>query len=123
MNILLNTLKVLQIVCAFVMIGLILMQQGKGATAGATFGGGASGSLFGASGSATFLSRATAILATIFFVCTLVLAYYGNRGNASDSSVLSRLPAAEAPASAAAPAAASSNAVGMTPSSAPASAN
>ena len=99
MNIILNILQVLQVVCALVMIGLILMQQGKGATAGATFGGGASGSLFGASGNATFLSRTTAILATIFFVCTLVLAYYGNRGNAGDSSILSRLPAAESAAS------------------------
>ena len=98
MNIILNILQVLQVVCALVMIGLILMQQGKGATAGATFGGGASGSLFGASGNATFLSRTTAILATIFFVCTLVLAYYGNRGNAGDSSILSRLPAAESAA-------------------------
>lgn len=106
MNILLTILLVVQVICAFTMIGLILMQQGKGANAGATFGGGASGSLFGSSGSATFLSRTTAVLATIFFACTLVLAYLGNRGNASGSSVLSNLPIAQqttaAPASAAA---------------------
>jgi preprotein translocase subunit SecG len=123
MNILLNILLVVQVVSALVMIGLILMQQGKGATAGATFGSGASGSLFGASGSATFLSRTTAILATVFFVCTLVLAYYGNRGNVADNSVLSRLseaaPAASAPALAAS-AAASRDAASMIPGNAPA---
>ena len=105
------------------MIGLILMQQGKGATAGATFGGGASGSLFGASGNATFLSRTTAILATVFFASTLVLAYYGNRGNASETSVLNRLseaaPAASATASAAS-ATASRDSASMIPSNAPA---
>ena len=83
-----------QILAALGMIGLILVQHGKGADMGAAFGSGASGSLFGSSGNATFLSRATAVLATVFFICTLVLAYYGNRGNASGSSVLSNLPAA-----------------------------
>ena len=121
MNILLNILLVVQVVSALVMIGLILMQQGKGATAGATFGGGASGSLFGASGNATFLSRTTAILATVFFASTLVLAYYGNRGNASETSVLNRLseaaPAASATASAAS-AAASRDSASMIPSNA-----
>ena len=92
-------------ISALVMIVLILMQQGKGASAGATFGSGASGSLFGSSGSATFLSRTTAILATIFFACTLVLAYYGNLGASSGSSVLSRLPATVPPSPASAPAA------------------
>ncbi|MDO4794678.1 MAG: preprotein translocase subunit SecG [Brachymonas sp.] len=133
MNILFNILLVVQVISALVMIGLILMQQGKGATAGATFGSGASGSLFGSSGSATFLSRTTAILATVFFACTLVLAYYGNRGNAGGSSVLDQLPkvATTAPAaassvggaSAAAPeasAAASHDAASMIPGNAPA---
>lgn len=55
-------------------IGLVLMQQGKGADAGATFGGGASGSVFGAQGSATFLSKTTAIFATLFFITSLSLA-------------------------------------------------
>lgn len=55
-------------------IGLVLMQQGKGADAGAAFGSGASGTLFGAQGSASFLSRATAVLATLFFVSSLSLA-------------------------------------------------
>lgn len=94
MSILLKVLLALQVICALVMIILILMQQGKGASAGATFGSGASGSLFGASGNATFLSRTTAVLATIFFASTLVLAYYGTAGGSSESSVLSRLPAA-----------------------------
>ena len=118
MNILLNILLVVQVISALVMIGLILMQQGKGATAGATFGGSASGCLFGASGNAT-----TASMATVFFASTLVLAYYGNRGNASDTSVLNRLseaaPAASATASAAS-AAASRDSASMIPSNAPA---
>lgn len=118
MNILFNILLVVQVISALVMIGLILMQQGKGATAGATFGSGASGSLFGSSGSATFLSRTTAILATVFFACTLVLAYYGNRSNAGGSSVLDSLPKA-APTAAASAAGAASTAVSA--ASAPAS--
>ena len=60
------------------MIGLVLIQHGKGADMGAAFGSGASGSLFGATGSANFLSRTTAVLAAVFFVCTLALAYFGN---------------------------------------------
>lgn len=56
-------------------IGLVLMQHGKGADAGAAFGSGASGTVFGAQGSASFLSRATAVLATVFFITSLTLAY------------------------------------------------
>jgi len=79
------------------MIGLILVQHGKGADMGAAFGSGSSGSLFGASGSANFLSRTTAILATVFFVCTLALAYFGNLRPTSSSSVLESVaPAAPA---------------------------
>jgi preprotein translocase subunit SecG len=70
------------------MIGLILVQHGKGADMGAAFGSGGSGSLFGASGSANFLSRTTAVLATVFFVCTLALAYFGNLRPTSSGSVL-----------------------------------
>lgn len=122
MNILFNILLVVQVISALVMIGLILMQQGKGATAGATFGSGASGSLFGSSGSATFLSRATAILATVFFACTLVLAYYGNRGNASGgSSVLDQLPKAASTAPSAAASAADAASAAAPAASAPAS--
>jgi preprotein translocase subunit SecG len=63
------------VVVALVIIGLVLMQHGKGADMGAAFGSGASGSLFGASGSANFLSRSTGILAAVFFATSLTLAY------------------------------------------------
>ena len=66
-----NLLFVLQILSAIVMIGLVLIQHGKGADMGASFGSGASGSLFGATGSANFLSRSTAVCATVFFAATL----------------------------------------------------
>ena len=77
-----------QMLSALAMIVLILVQHGKGADMGAAFGSGGSGSLFGATGSANFLSRATAVLATVFFVCTLALAYFGNLRPASTGSVL-----------------------------------
>ena len=73
-----NLVLALQIVTALVMIGLVLIQHGKGADMGASFGSGASGSLFGATGSANFLSRSTAVCAAVFFVCTLSLAYTSN---------------------------------------------
>jgi preprotein translocase subunit SecG len=66
---------VIHILLGLGIIGLVLMQQGKGADAGATFGGGASGSVFGAQGAASFLSRTTAILATMFFITSLGLAW------------------------------------------------
>ena len=78
MNIVMNLVLALQIVTALVMIGLVLIQHGKGADMGASFGSGASGSLFGATGSANFLSRSTAVCAAVFFVCTLSLAYTAN---------------------------------------------
>jgi preprotein translocase subunit SecG len=65
----------LHVVIALVIIGLVLLQHGKGADMGSGFGGGASSSLFGATGSANFLSRATAVLATMFFLTSLGLAY------------------------------------------------
>ncbi|HTQ75604.1 MAG TPA: preprotein translocase subunit SecG [Burkholderiales bacterium] len=66
---------VVDVIVALCIIGLVLLQHGKGADVGAAFGSGASGSLFGASGSANFLSRTTAIMAVIFFLTTFVLAY------------------------------------------------
>ena len=66
-------------------IGLVLLQRGKGAEAGAALGGGASGSVFGARGSANFLSRSTAILATAFFVSSLVLAYLASNRDVPSS--------------------------------------
>ncbi len=76
MNIVITIILTVQLLAAVAMIGLILVQHGKGADMGAAFGSGGSGSLFGASGSANFLSRTTAILATVFFVSTLALAYF-----------------------------------------------
>ena len=73
------------VLLAITMILLILLQQGKGATAGAGFGAGASGTVFGAQGSASFLSRATAMLATLFFVTSLTLAYFASQGPQSTS--------------------------------------
>ena len=98
MNLLMNLVVALQIIAALVMIGLVLVQHGKGADMGASFGSGASGSLFGATGSANFLSRSTAVCAFVFFVCTLSLAYFSNdRSGAPVGSVLDR-PAMGAPA-------------------------
>lgn len=88
MSMLVNVILTVQILTALGMIGLILIQHGKGADMGAAFGSGSSGSLFGASGSANFLSRTTAVLAAVFFVCTLALAYFGNARPASTGSVL-----------------------------------
>lgn len=90
MNIFSTLLLVLQIGAAVAMIGLILVQHGKGADAGAAFGSGGSGSasLFGASGSANFLSRTTAVLATVFLVSTLMLASVGSKRPVSSGSVL-----------------------------------
>ena len=68
-------LTVLQILVAVGLIGLILLQQGKGADAGAAFGSGGSGTIFGSRGSASFLSRATAVLAVVFFSNSIALAY------------------------------------------------
>ncbi|WP_225784983.1 preprotein translocase subunit SecG [Xenophilus sp. Marseille-Q4582] len=103
MNVMLNLLMAVQMISAVVMVGLILLQHGKGADMGAAFGSGSAGSLFGASGSANFLSRTTAVLATVFFACTLALAYFGNARPAGGGSLLERAPvtapAAPAPAS------------------------
>ncbi|MBP6224391.1 MAG: preprotein translocase subunit SecG [Rhizobacter sp.] len=98
MNLMLNLVVIVQILAALVMIGLVLVQHGKGADMGASFGSGASGSLFGATGSANFLSRSTAVCAAVFFACTLLLAFLANdRSRAAPTgSVLDR-PAISAP--------------------------
>ena len=90
MSTLLNLLLLVQILTALGMIGLILVQHGKGADMGAAFGSGNSGSLFGATGGANFLSRTTGALAAVFFVCTLVLAYFGNLRPTDSGSLLER---------------------------------
>ena len=98
MNLLMNLVVALQILSALAMIGLVLIQHGKGADMGASFGSGSSGSLFGATGSANFLSRSTAVCAGVFFICTLSLAYTSNdRRPSTGGSVLDR-PAASASA-------------------------
>jgi preprotein translocase subunit SecG len=102
MSVVVTIILTVQMLSALAMIGLILVQHGKGADMGAAFGSGGSGSLFGASGSANFLSRTTAVLATVFFVCTLALAYFGNLRPASSGSVLESAASA-APAADSAP--------------------
>lgn len=77
---LINIVVAIQILAALVMAGLVLVQHGKGADMGAAFGSGSSGSLFGASGSANFLSRMTAVAATVFFASTLSLAFLASEG-------------------------------------------
>jgi preprotein translocase subunit SecG len=105
MQMLMNVVVAVQILAAVSMIGLVLVQHGKGADMGASFGSGSSGSLFGATGSANFLSRSTAVAAGLFFCCTLALAYFANDRSAGaagggESSVLDRA-AASAPAASA----------------------
>ncbi|WP_428423235.1 preprotein translocase subunit SecG [Methylibium sp.] len=91
MQMLLTVIVVVQMLAALAMIGLVLIQHGKGADMGASFGSGASGSLFGATGSANFLSRSTGVCAAIFFACTLALAYFGNlRTSVGGASILER---------------------------------
>lgn len=96
---------VVHVVISLLLVGLILIQHGKGADAGAAFGGGggggASASLFGSQGSASFLSRSSAILATVFFITSLSLAYLaGNteRVQSVTDSVVIEQPAEETPA-------------------------
>jgi preprotein translocase subunit SecG len=120
-NVMLTVVLAVQMLTALAMIGLILVQHGKGADMGAAFGSGSSGSLFGASGSANFLSRTTAVLAAVFFACTLMLAYFGNLRPAESGSVLDRAATtAPAPASVPAPAGAAAQIPG-TAAPAPAS--
>jgi preprotein translocase subunit SecG len=108
MQIWMTLVLAVQLLSALVMIGLVLIQHGKGADMGASFGGGSSGSLFGATGSANFMSRSTAACATVFFICTLALAYGSNsvsaRKDTGAGSVLDRAaPSASAPATGAIP--------------------
>ncbi|WP_334188487.1 preprotein translocase subunit SecG [Noviherbaspirillum sp.] len=121
MNALFTFIIVLQVVSALVIIGLVLIQHGKGADMGAAFGSGASGSLFGATGSSNFLSKFTGVAAAVFFSATLALALIGNKYGASNTGVMDRLPASTVPA---APAAGSSApAAGAPAANAPVPAN
>jgi preprotein translocase subunit SecG len=97
---------VVDVVVALCIIGLVLLQHGKGADVGAAFGSGASGSLFGASGSANFLSRTTGVLAAVFFLTTFVLAYLVTHKPRTSGGVMDTVkeqPKTQAPAAPAAP--------------------
>ncbi|MDO8770739.1 MAG: preprotein translocase subunit SecG [Burkholderiaceae bacterium] len=133
MSIFLKIVLVVQMLSALGMIGLILIQHGKGADMGAAFGSGGSGSLFGASGSANFMSRATSVLAGVFFVATLMLSYFGNLRSTATGSVLEGAavtapvpvpagPAGQIPGNSPATASAQAPAPAVTPSAAPSSA-
>jgi preprotein translocase subunit SecG len=102
-----SILLVIHFICAFSIVGLVLLQRGKGAEAGAGFGAGASGTVFGARGAGTALSRATYILAFLFMMTSISLTYVGTRraAPASSSTILQQLsqPPANAPAQPAAP--------------------
>ena len=88
-----QVLTVIHVIVALAIIGIVLLQQGRGADAGAGFGGGASNTVFGARGTASFLSRSTAILAVLFFSTSILLAYLGARQDNKGHDIL------EAPAS------------------------
>lgn len=98
MNTMFTLIVVIQVLSALAIIGLVLIQHGKGADMGAAFGSGASGSLFGASGSSNFLSKSTGVAAAIFFCATLALAFIGNKHSAVNGGVMERLPTPSAPA-------------------------
>ena len=97
MNTLLTIIVVIQVLSALTIIGLVLLQHGKGADMGAAFGSGASGSLFGATGSSNFMSKSTGVAAAVFFIATLSLAYFGsNRHAVVSGGVMDTLPTAPA---------------------------
>ncbi|MGA3251210.1 MAG: preprotein translocase subunit SecG [Paraburkholderia sp.] len=110
---------VVQLLSALGVIGLVLLQHGKGADMGAAFGSGASGSLFGATGSANFLSRTTAVLAAIFFISTLTLTYLGSYHAKPSAGLLGTVATAPAATSPAAAPAGASGAVPVVPASTP----
>ena len=85
---------VLHVATSLLIVGLVLLQRGKGADAGTGFGAGASGTVFGSRGSASFLSRSTAALATMFFLTSLALAFYSNQRTTPES-LLERAPAGQ----------------------------
>lgn len=99
MNTLYNLIVVVQVVSAIAIIGLVLLQHGKGADMGAAFGSGASGSLFGATGSSNFMSKSTGIAAAIFFSATLALSFISTQhGSTVSGGVMDKVVAPVAPA-------------------------
>jgi preprotein translocase subunit SecG len=128
MNAFYSLVVVIQVLSALLIIGLVLLQHGKGADMGAAFGSGASGSLFGATGSSNFLSKSTAVAAAVFFAATLTLSFIVNkRGATTSSGVMDNVAVPTAPAAAtgtatkaAAPAATPAAATATTTPAAPA---
>jgi preprotein translocase subunit SecG len=90
MNLVESAVLALHVLTALAVCGFVLLQHGKGADMGAAFGSGSSGSLFGAAGSANFLSRTTAILATVFFVTSVALTYFGSQHSGGPQGVMER---------------------------------
>jgi preprotein translocase subunit SecG len=112
----------LHVLLSLSVIGLVLLQRGKGADAGAGFGSGASGTVFGARGSATFFSKMTAVLATCFFATSLTLAYMASHRSTTPKSLLDQVPAsapAAAPSAPSAPATAGGSELPAVPARAP----
>jgi preprotein translocase subunit SecG len=99
MNSLQNLVVVVQVLSALIIIGLVLLQHGKGADMGAAFGSGASGSLFGATGSSNFMSKSTGVAAAVFFASTLVLANFAtNRATGTSGGIMEGASKVTAPA-------------------------
>ena len=96
MNNIQTTVLVIHTLISLAIIGLVLLQRGKGADAGAAFGAGASGTVFGSRGSGSFFSRATAVLATAFFATSLTLAFLSSQRGTAPESLLESAPAVEA---------------------------
>ncbi|MFZ6774502.1 preprotein translocase subunit SecG [Undibacterium sp. SXout7W] len=116
MQTILTLVVVVQVLSALAIIGLVLLQHGKGADMGASFGSGASGSLFGATGSSNFLSKSTGIAAAVFFVATLALGVFGGARKPSAGimdGVVSQKPVPASAAPAVAPASAPASSVGQ----------
>ena len=105
MEILSKIVYVVMLLSALGIVVLVLLQHGKGADMGTGFGAGASGSLFGATGSANFLSRTTGVLAVVFFVSTLTLSYVASHRPKATGGVMQNIPAQTLPSTPAAPAA------------------
>ena len=105
MDIWFTVIIVLHVLVALAIIGLVLLQHGKGADMGSGFGGGSSGSLFGATGSANFLSRLTAALATLFFLTSLGLAYFATHKPKASGSIMDAVKSEQPQNAKAAPAA------------------
>ena len=120
MNSLENLVVIVQVISALVIIALVLLQHGKGADMGAAFGSGASGSLFGATGSSNFMSKSTGVAAAVFFTSTLILAGYASKGTSGVSGGVMERAAAQKAAPAAIPSTAPAVAPAPATSAAPA---